>query len=149
MTRSDRWIGGLFLLLGIFIAREATKLEFASSYGAGSGFVPFWLGIAIAVLGAVVMAEGARQPAAPSTLQANISGSKRKALAYCAILVFVIGLDFLGFVTAFTLLVAFLLKLEGEKWRSVFSVALASGAGSYLFFIRLLAVELPIGPLGF
>ena len=74
---------------------------------------------------------------------------KRKSLAYLAILAFVIGLDFLGFVTAFTILVAFLLKLEGEKWRSVFCVALASGIGFHLFFIRLLAVELPIGPLGF
>lgn len=149
MTRSDRWIGGLFLLLGIFIAREAAKLEFASSYGAGSGFFPFWLGIAIAVLGAVVMAQGARQPAAPSADQPAATGSKQKVLAYFAILAFVIGLDFLGFVTAFTFLVAFLLKLEGEKWRSVFCVALASGIGFYLFFIRLLAVDLPIGPLGF
>lgn len=149
MTRSDRWIGGLFLLLGIFIAREATKLEFASSYGAGSGFFPFWLGIAIVVLGAVVMAQGARELAAPSAHQPAATGSKRRVLAYFAILAFVIGLDLLGFVTAFTFLVAFLLKLEGEKWRSVFSVALASGIGFYLFFIRLLAVDLPIGPLGF
>jgi hypothetical protein len=149
MTRSDRWIGGLFLLLGVFIAHEAAKLEFASSYGAGSGFFPYWLGVVIIILGAVIVALGARS-SIPS-LAGDVAGAelKRKALAYSGIMGFVVGLPFLGFATALALLVGFLLKLEGEDWRTVCVVALASGIGFYLFFIRLLAVELPMGPLGF
>ena len=40
MTRADRWIGPLFFLFGLFVVWQASKLEFASSYGAGSGFFP-------------------------------------------------------------------------------------------------------------
>jgi hypothetical protein len=149
MTRSDRWIGGVFLLLGALIAREATKLEFVSSYGAGSGFFPFWLGVAMVVLGAVIVVLGSRS-SVPS-LGGQLSGAevKAKALAYGGIIGFVVALQFLGFATAMTLLIAFLLKLEGERWGTVCAMALASGLCFYLFFIRLLAVDLPVGPLGF
>jgi Tripartite tricarboxylate transporter TctB family len=149
MTRSDRWIGGLFLVLGLLIAREAGKLEFVSSYGAGSGFFPYWLGVAIVVLGAVITALGTRSSIA--SLAGQLAGAeiKQKALTYGGIIGFVVGLPLLGFVTSLTLLVGFLLKLEGENWLILCAVALASGIGFYLFFIRLLAVDLPIGPLGF
>jgi hypothetical protein len=149
MTRSDRWIGGLFLLLGIFIAREATKLEFVSSYGAGSGFFPYWLGVAIGTLGAAIAALGMRSAIPSLAGQMTNAEIRRKALAYGGIIGFVVGLPFLGFATALALLVGFLLKLEGEGWRSLCAMALASGIGFYLFFIRLLAVDLPTGPFGF
>ena len=38
-------------------------------------------------------------------------------------------------------------RLTGRRLRQ--TNALASGIGFYLFFMRLLAVDLPIGPLGF
>ena len=57
--------------------------------------------------------------------------------------------DKLGFILAFTCLSAFLLKLEGESWLRALAVASATGVGFYLFFVRLLSVTLPLGPLGF
>jgi len=149
MTRSDRWIGGIFLLFGSLVVLEASKLDFTSSYGAGSGLFPFWLGIATIILGAVLTLHALRHPAETPISPSPVSWSQKKALAYLALLVFVLTSELLGFVTAFTLLVAYLLRLEGENWPSAVSVALGSGMGFYLFFIRLLAVKLPLGPLGF
>jgi Tripartite tricarboxylate transporter TctB family len=148
MTRSDRWIGILFFLFGFLVVLEASKLEFASSYGAGSGFFPFWLGIATIVIAMVVALYAWRNPSRDDS-SPPVIWSIKKLLAVAALLGFVFTLDLIGFVTAFALLVAFLLKLEGENWRRVVSVALASGISFYVFFIRLLSVSLPVGPLGF
>jgi putative tricarboxylic transport membrane protein len=148
MTRSDRWIGILFFLFGFLVVLEASKLEFASSYGAGSGFFPYWLGIATIVIATTITLNAWRNPSRDDS-SAPVIWSTKKLLALAALLGFVFTLDFIGFVTAFALIVAFLLKLEGETWRSAVSVALASGMGFYLFFVRLLSVSLPIGPLGF
>jgi hypothetical protein len=148
MTRSDRWIGILFFLFGFLVVLEASKLEFASSYGAGSGFFPYWLGIATIVIAMVVALYAWRNPSRDDS-SAPVIWSIKKLIALAALLGFVFTLDLIGFVTAFALLVAFLLKLEGENWRRAVSVALASGISFYVFFIRLLSVALPVGPLGF
>jgi hypothetical protein len=148
MTRSDRWIGILFLLFGFLVVLEASKLEFASSYGAGSGFFPFWLGVATIVSAIIVALYAWRKPSDDDSSKPVI-WSIKKLLALAALLGFVFTLDLLGFVTGFAFLVAFLLKLEGENWRNAVAVALASGVGFHLFFVRLLSVTLPLGPLGF
>ncbi len=71
MTRSDRLIGSLFFLFGCFVVFEASKLEFTSSYGAGSGFFPYWLGVTIVILGAVVTLYAWRNPAGAESLRAG------------------------------------------------------------------------------
>jgi len=148
MTRSDRWIGTLFFLFGLFVVWQASKLEFASSYGAGSGFFPYWLGIATIVLAAAVGISAWRNPSgADTTTVPHLS--KEKIAAFLALLAFVFTVESVGFILAYTCLSAFLLKLEGESWLSAFSVSSASGIGFYLFFVRLLSVTLPLGPLGF
>ena len=148
MTRSDRLIGSLFFLFGCLVVLEASKLEFTSSYGAGSGFFPFWLGVTIAILGAVVTLYAWRNPAGAES-SAPVTWPVKKLMALALCLGFVLTLERIGFVTAFSILVVFLLKLEGENWPKAVSVALAAGMSFYLFFIRLLAVNLPAGPFGF
>ena len=148
MTRSDRWIGSLFFLFGLFVVWQASKLEFASSYGAGSGFFPYWLGIAIVLLAALVIVSAwLKSSGADITTAPHLS--KQKIAAYLALLAFVFTVEFVGFIIAFTCLSAFLLKLEGESWLRALSVSSASGIAFYLFFVRMLSVTLPLGPLGF
>jgi hypothetical protein len=148
MTRSDRLIGGLFFLFGCLVIFEASKLEFASSYGAGSGLFPYWLGFVIAVLGLAITLFAWRNPGHVE-LSDRTRWSAKKLAALALLSSFVLALESIGFVTAFGLMVALLLRLEGENWRKAASVAFAAGVSFYLFFIRLLAVNLPVGPLGF
>ena len=148
MTRSDRWIGSLFFLFGLFVVWQASKLEFASSYGAGSGFFPYWLGIAIVLLAALVIVAAWRKSSGADAISAPHL-SKQKIAAYLALLAFVFTVESVGFILAFTCLSAFLLKLEGESWLRALSVSITSGIAFYLFFVRLLSVTLPRGPLGF
>jgi putative tricarboxylic transport membrane protein len=148
MTRSDRLIGALFFIFGWLVVLEASKLEFASSYGAGSGFFPYWLGVTIVIVGAVVTLQAWRN-AAGADSSGPLTWAVKKLMALALLLAFVLVVERIGFVTSFSFLVAFLLKLEGEAWRNVVSVALAAGLSFYLFFIRLLGVNLPAGPFGF
>ena len=148
MTRSDRLIGSLYFLFGLLVVLEASKLEFTSSYGAGSGFFPYWLGVVTVILGAIVTFTAWHHPADVSP-SSPLSWSKKKVAAFVALLVFVFTVELVDFIAAFTLLMVFLLKLEEETWLRAILVALASGIGFDLFFVRLLAVTLPRGPLGF
>ena len=148
MTRSDRWIGSLFFLFGLFVVWQASKLEFASSYGAGSGIFPYWLGIAMVLLAVLVIVAAWRNPSGADG-PATPHLSKQKVAAYLALLAFVFTVETVGFIIAITCLSAFLLKLEGESWLRALAVASATGIGFYLFFVRLLSVTLPLGPLGF
>ena len=148
MTGSDRCIGPLFFFFGLFVLWQSSKLEFASSYGAGSGFFPYWLGIAMVLLAAVVSVAAWRiPPGAENTVAPH--WSKQKVAAYVALLAFVFTVGTIGFIIAISCLTAFLLKLEGESWLRALAVASATGVGFYLFFVRLLSVTLPAGPLGF
>ena len=148
MTRIDRCIGPLFFFFGLFVLWQSSKLEFASSYGAGSGFFPYWLGIAMVLLAVVVSVAAWRVPSgADNTVAPHLS--KQKVAAYLALLAFVFTVETIGFIIAVTCLTAFLLKLEGESWLRALAVATATGVGFYLFFVRLLSVTLPSGPLGF
>jgi hypothetical protein len=150
MTRSDRWIGGTFFLFGFLVVFEASKLDFKSSYGAGSGFFPFWLGISTIILGAILTFHALRNTAEASLDSTQVvSWSKKKLLAFSALVAFVFTLELVGFVIGFSFLVACLLRLEGENWRRSLSAALGSGISFYLFFVRLLDVKLPLGPFGF
>jgi putative tricarboxylic transport membrane protein len=150
MHRADRWAGGIFLLLGILAVAETRKLDYGGAYGAGPGFFPFWLGTTIALLGAILLGSALWRSVDGAGLPTQPTPWKKKTLGYCGLLFFVLAIEFVGFVTAFTLLVAFLLRaIEGESWRGAIVTALGSGLGLYLFFVRLLDVKLPSGPLGF
>jgi hypothetical protein len=149
MTRSDRWIGGIFFILGCLTMLQASKLDFKSNYGAGSGFFPFWLGVSTVILGTILTLGAVRNPIDTPAVPPQISWSKKKALAFAGLLFFVLSLELVGFVVGFSLLVAFLLTLEGENWRTAILSAVASGTGFYLGFVRLLDVKLPSGPWGF
>jgi hypothetical protein len=102
------------------------------------------------MLGIVLTFQTLRKPAQAVVLRSSPEPwTRKKALAYLALLLFIFALEPIGFISAFTFLVAFLLKIEEVNWRRALAIALASGLAFYLFFIRLLAVDLPPGPLGF
>ena len=150
MNRADRWAGLIFLLLGVAVFVEARKLDYGGAYGAGSGFFPLWLGIATAFFSAILIFQTFKNSETAQVSSVERAEWKKKALAYVSFLFFTLAIGALGFITGFAALVAFLLLvIEREPWQKAILTALAAGAGFYLFFVRLLQVELPLGPLGF
>jgi putative tricarboxylic transport membrane protein len=148
MKLADSSIAALFFLLGLYALWEAQKLDFAAGYGLGPGFFPFWLGVAIALLGGIVLFQNLKKDKKPKTVSAALG--KKRFLVAAALVAFVPAVGLCGFVVAFSLLVAFLLFwAEGETWWQALLISVATGVGFHVFFVRLLEVELPKGPWNF
>lgn len=149
MRRGDLLIAGMFLFLGLFAIVEARKFDVAAGYGLGTGFFPFWLGIAVALLGAVILFQIFRQGKKyPKNVPPPALG--KKLLVIVVLFAFVFGVGLFGFIFTFSLLVAFLLLcIERETWWRALLISAATGVGFYIFFVRLLDVELPKGLWGF
>lgn len=120
----------------------------------GPGFVPFLTGIAIVGLALMVFLPaliGKRRENAEGveTFFPEKGSLKRILLALTALLVYGAVVNYAGYlITTFFFMLFSCRLMEPEKWRTVFIVSLATAGLSYLLFIKLLDVPLPIGVLG-
>lgn len=65
-NRQDFWSGVMFILLGLGFAWQASTYSMGTAGRMGAGYFPFWLGIVLALLGAIVLL-GALSPKAEKT----------------------------------------------------------------------------------
>ena len=149
MKIGDSAIAASFLLFGLYIVFESRKLNAGAGYGLGPGFFPFWLATGLVLLGTLVLFQTFKKDEESQQALAR-AAKKKKVLVAAAFLAFVPATVFVGFLVAFSLLVAFLLYwIEGEGWWQAALISLATGFGFHFFFVRLLEVQLPMGPWGF
>ncbi|HEX2988237.1 MAG TPA: tripartite tricarboxylate transporter TctB family protein [Chloroflexota bacterium] len=142
----DRIAAAVCFLVGAVIVREGTQLTYMSGFSVGPGFFPFWLGLALMLLSAILFIT-TRAPNQPFIESA--SGFRKAAMVAVAVLVYVVGLSYLGLLLALAILLAFLVGVvERKSWRVWAPVALLGSLGCYLIFEVWLSVPLPIGVLG-
>ena len=151
MRRADR-VGGLVLLaLGVgYAATAALRYPYASQYGPGSGFLPLWLGAAMAVLATLLLAGAmrAREPGDPWL--PGRAARRRLAAVVLATAVFIAILRVTGMAVGTTLFLVVLLRaVEGYPWRLTLPVALGAAALNWAVFTDGLQVPFPVGVLGF
>ena len=151
MRHADRIAGAALLAFAIgFLAAALRYYTYWGPGGPGSGFLPFWLGVAMAAL-ALMLFVGAlrsREPGAP-WLPAG-AGLKRLAVVLGATVAFVGLLNMVGMILGTALfLVALLRFLEGYGWRTTLGVAAATAAANYAVFTYWLRVPFPVSLLGF
>jgi len=151
VRHADRIAGAA--LLAFAIGFSAAALRYYTSWGPGgpgSGFLPFWLGVAMAAL-ALMLFVGAlrsREPGAP-WLPAG-AGLKRLAVVLGATVAFVALLNVVGMILGTVLFLVALLKfLEGYGWLTTLGVAAATAGVNYFVFTSWLRVPFPVSLLGF
>ncbi len=134
---------------GAFLIREGADLGLGEPTEPGSGFILWWIGIALLVaataLGAFGILAPAERPAAHSGSDTNL----RLPLAGVGALVgYALLLQPLGFIPTSALLLSGLFAFIGG-YRLPLSIALGSAAAlaSWFIFARLLASNLPAGIL--
>jgi putative tricarboxylic transport membrane protein len=150
MRLADRVSGLLLLIFGIGFALGARQYPYSTPTGPGSGFLPFWLGLAMAVLAAVLLTSAARRADHGEAWLPRGRGLVRLAAVVVATAAFVWLLPVLGMtVGTFLFLVGILRFLEGHGWVATFGVALVTAAANWLVFIHWLNVPFPPGLLGF
>jgi putative tricarboxylic transport membrane protein len=134
------------LALGAGAALAAARLPFGAVRNPGPGFFPWWLGVVLLLLGAVLLGQalrGAGRAGAAATRPWKV------VQLLAALVVYVYVLDAAGYPVATFLLVVFMLRvLEPHRWVVALPVAVLVAGGSYVLFAVWLGVPLPAGPLG-
>ena len=149
MKKADQWSGLVLLIISGLICGGALSLPYGAARNPGPGFYPFWLGILLAFLSVGMMLKAARQKEGARILR-DILGEKvrwEKVLGVLlALILYAALIDFLGFLLATVLLMAFLLRFSGEQpWKAVFQWTLLASLGSYLVFEVWMKLRLPKG----
>ncbi|OZI27564.1 tricarboxylate transporter [Bordetella genomosp. 7] len=68
-NRQDFWSGVMFVALGLGFAWKAASYQMGTAARMGPGYFPFWLGICLAVLGAVVALSALSSKATETTVE--------------------------------------------------------------------------------
>ena len=151
MRRADQIAGAGLLFLGVaFSGMALWKYTYWGPTGPGSGFLPFWLGLAMAVLAAGLLL-GTRRAREPGARWLPEGAGLRRLLAVLGVTAgLVVVLKIVGMVVGTVLfLVAILRFVERMRWRSTLAIAVGTAAVNYLIFTYWLRVPFPLGVLGF
>ena len=151
MRHADRIAGAALLASGVAFSAAALKYyTYWGPGGPGSGFLPFWLGIVMAMLAGLLLVGALRSPEAGAGWLPRGEGLKRLVAVLVVTAAFVALLPVVGMMLGTVLfLVALLRFLEGYRWVVTLGVAVAMAAVNYLVFTYWLRVPFPVSPLGF
>ena len=151
MRRADRVGAVLLLLFGVWFAAVALRnYTYWGTTGPGSGFFPFWLGLAMAVLAALLLVRAVREPDPGPPWVPHGRGLVRFLGVLGGAVAFLVVMPWLGMaVTTVLFLVGILKLLEGHSWAASVAIALATALVNWAVFAWWLRVPFPTGVLGF
>ncbi len=141
-----------FVVTGLFVILEVRELDYYTDIGPGPGFLPFWLGVGMAVLSAVRFGEVSLRADAP--MKPGFLPDRSALVRILSILVALVLsiwlVDALGFsLTMFGFLLFLLMVLGRQNLLLTLFISVAGSFGTYYVFRHWLHVFLPGAPLGF
>jgi hypothetical protein len=144
-NKQDFWSGAMFIALGLGFAWQATSYQMGTAARMGPGYFPFWLGIVLALLGAIVL-MGSLMPKATET-RVDRFDWRVVFLVIGSVVLYGVVLKFLGvYLSVFLLVVVSSLASHEFNWK----VAVANGiflvVFVYLAFIKGLGLIFPLWP---
>ncbi|MGQ0663375.1 MAG: tripartite tricarboxylate transporter TctB family protein [Pseudomonadota bacterium] len=149
MLTGERIVGAMFGLLGLLWIVKSFELHYMDEFAPGSGFLPFWLGVAIAAFAAMFLYSTRGEPAATAD-PSPPGGARKVAVIALGLFVCVVAMEWLGFVVPIALYLLFLVGVVERRGVAVAAgTALGTPLALFLIFKVFLRVPLPIGPWGF
>jgi putative tricarboxylic transport membrane protein len=153
MKKADLITGVVLLVLSGLVIWGASEMPPSATFGPGAGFLPFWLGVLLAVLATILFISAWRRQATGKDSEPVFPG-KRALFAITSVLVglaaYILLIDVLGYLADTFLLVVFLMKaVEREKWPLTLMVAVCTTALLFIIFQFLLRITLPSNMFGF
>ncbi|MEO7152576.1 MAG: tripartite tricarboxylate transporter TctB family protein [Burkholderiaceae bacterium] len=151
MRLADRITGAALLALSVAFAVAALQnYSYWGENGPGSAFLPFWLGLTMAVLATVLLVRALRSAHPGPDWLPEATGLRRLALVLGATLGLVVLLNVLGMAIGTVLFMIVIVRgLDRHPWPRTLAVAFGVAAFNYVVFTGWLKVPLPIGVLGF
>jgi len=144
-NKEDFWSGVMFFVTGVAFAYFATTYSMGTSARMGPGYFPFWLGVCLAVLGAVVALTAFSKGAEPSEVGKfdwKILGVVIGSVVFSGII-----LDYLGiYLTVFILVVLSSMASHVFSWTVAIINALCLVVFVWLAFIKGLGLIFPLWP---
>jgi putative tricarboxylic transport membrane protein len=150
MRSADRVAAvALIVLAAWFVAIGRRFPYWRLETGPGSGFLPVWLGIALAVLAILLFVNAGGTASGDGRWLPDRAALRRLALILGASVVFVAAMDAVGMIVGTALFLVFVLRVvERYRWTTVLGVAAAAAAANYVVFTYWLRVPFPTGVLG-
>ncbi len=144
-NKQDFWAGAMFVALGLGFAYQATSYQMGTAARMGPGYFPFWLGICLAVLGAVVALTALRPKATKTTV--DKFDFKILGIIVGAVVLFGLLLQPLGlYLSLFILVVLSSLASHEFSWKVAVINAAFLVVFCWLAFIKGLGLIFPLWP---
>ncbi len=153
-SQKDFLSGLMFLVVGGIFAWGATNYSIGIGARMGPGYFPLLLGVLLAILGAVILMG--------SLIVETPDGDKVSKIAWRPLVYILganlvfglllgglpsIGLPSFGLIVSIFALIIIASKAGDEfHWKSVLILATVLSVGSYLAFIALLKLQMPVWP---
>ncbi|MBI5252408.1 MAG: tripartite tricarboxylate transporter TctB family protein [Desulfomonile tiedjei] len=150
-SQYDRISGIAFLMVGVFFAVYARRVDIGTWNEPGPGFMPFWLGLTMCVM-AVALLIGSFRRAGPvmPPFFPKADSWKRVLATFAALGVYALILKHVGFTLTTFLFVTFLVKfIFPQTWTRALVVAFLASVCARFLFVDFLKTQLPKGYLGF
>ncbi len=151
MRTADRIGAALLLVLAVaYTATAAGRYTYWSATGPGSGFFPFWLGLALAVLSTLLLVGAVRRPDPGAAWLPRGHGAARLVVVVMVTAAFIALLPLFGMALGTAVFLGVLLRmLEGHSWRATLALAVGAAVANWALFVLWLRVPFPVGVLGF
>lgn len=145
-SQRDFWSGLMFVLIGIAFAWGSTEYSFGSSAHPGPGYFPFGLGVALALLGSLVLFKSLTIESEGGDPIGDVAW-KPLIMIVVSIIVFGLALPRLGMVVTLPLLVT-LSALAGNEfhWKDALLNSVVLTLGSWVIFVWGLKLTIPVWP---
>jgi putative tricarboxylic transport membrane protein len=153
MKKAEMIAGMVLLLLSGLVIWSASQMPPSATFGPGAGFLPFWLGIVLAILATILIATAWHRKPTREDGEPVFPG--RHALFTIVLVLVGLGvyielIEVLGYILDTFLFVVYLVKVvERQKWPLSLAVAVCTAGGLFLIFQVLLQITLPSNMFGF
>ena len=145
MRSADRVTAALLFLLSVAFAAGALKYySWWGPGGPGSAFVPFWVGLVMAVLSFVLLVKSLRNPYPGDAWLPRGGGLRALLVVLGGTVAFVALLKVVGMILGTALFVAGLVWYLGRHpWWLIAAIAAGAAGFNYFVFMRWLRVPFP------
>jgi putative tricarboxylic transport membrane protein len=141
-----------WLVLAVAICFGSVRLSLGELHKPGPGFFSFLAGAVLGLLSLFVILQSFKGKPGDEkkALLPNPQRTLKMAYAIIALILYAIGMDYLGFFLTTLLFLGFILRsIDPQRWRVVIAVSVLSTVIAYAVFQYWLDVQLPRGILGF
>jgi putative tricarboxylic transport membrane protein len=153
MRKADRVFGLVGLGLSLWCYLESTRFTYMERFTPGPGFMPFWVGVTLAILSCYLIYDSFKREASKQN-DKSILPEKHALTRVGTIVLMLVGvkfsMNFLGFpLTLVVFTAAILLILERYSILKSVGYGIAYAAVTWFVFQYILSMGFPKGFLGF